>query len=218
MAFDHGDQQTLRLADGLEKMDDSERLDPPGRTRQVRKHDAPFFAKEVPAPLVDLLLVGAGTSRSSISFSSRSSEALFETERFLSISNCPLHGSLHPHPTFSTDSSRNLFGFVAGHDFAKIEGMIILLGIKACIATLVKMGRIHGGLVDDLAFIMAPGGFDYRRCDLAAIDGLQIALLELVHVPAGVQAAIGGLVVHVSRRDCNRKILGRFDDPECVPA
>jgi hypothetical protein len=60
---------------------------------------------------------------------------------------------------------------------------------------LLKIGRIHGGLIDDGALIMAPFGFNDRRNDLAAIRCFEVAHLELVHVPTGLREEMGsGLV------------------------
>jgi hypothetical protein len=57
---DHRRMQLERFMDRLQEMDDAELGDAPRKTRQVRVHDRPALAEEIPDAPVDRLLVGAG--------------------------------------------------------------------------------------------------------------------------------------------------------------
>ena len=58
--IDDGDEQALGFMDGLEEMDDAEFFDVSRKTREIGKHDTPFFAKEIPNAFVDGFFVRIG--------------------------------------------------------------------------------------------------------------------------------------------------------------
>src|SRR5208283_2012721 len=100
----------------------------------------------------------------------------------------------------------HLFSFVTSHYLAKVKSVVIFFRIDSLIIIFIQMNRIYGGFVNYFAFIMNPRYLDDRRRDIPSVCCFQIALLELIHIPARFRSAKSDCLAHISGRYCNRKV------------